>query len=157
MNDHSWLDFVARLRSRDVRFAVIGGHAVNFHGYLRSTEDLDLVFQRNAETEGALLSTLEEFGAYWIGDEIDPNTGVEVTHPITLDYLRNHSLMMLGTTFGYVDLFDFLPGMPDASLEDFFQTTQLSNGCPFASLEWLKRLKRAANRPQDRIDLDHLP
>lgn len=157
MNNHSWRDFVAKLSSAQIRFAVIGGHAVNFHGYLRATEDLDLVFQRDAESEEALWQTLREFEAYWIGDEIDPSTGLEFTYPITRGYLQTNSLLMLGTTFGYVDLFDFLPGIPDVSVEVLLQDIQLSDGCPYVSLEWLKRLKRASNRPIDQIDLEHLP
>lgn len=156
MSNPSWRDFVTKLSNRNVKFAVIGGHAVNFHGYLRTTEDLDLVFLREQATEDALLQTLEEFNAFWIGDEIDPETGLEVTHPISLDYLRSHSLLMLGTTFGYVDMFDFLPGIPAVSVEVLLQDTQQSEGCPFVSLDWLKRLKRASNRPIDRIDLEHL-
>ena len=58
-------------------------------------------FNAARETEAALLCTLEEFGAYWIGDEIDPGTGLEITYPISMDYLRSHPLLMLGTTFGY--------------------------------------------------------
>lgn len=157
MNMTGWLDFAETLRSRNVRFAIIGGHAVNFHGYLRATEDLDIVFQRSQATEGELYRTLVEFDAFWIGDTLDLITGLEVTHPITLDYLRSHSLLMLGTSFGYIDLFDFLPGLPEASMEEFLQAAVSIRGLPFASLDWLKRLKRASNRPQDRIDLDHLP
>lgn len=74
-----------------------------------------------------------------------------------MDHLRSHPLLMLGTTFGYVDLVDFLPGLPGESFDDFLNEVVTSNGLPFASLEWLKRLKRVSNRPQDRIDLDHLP
>ena len=38
-----------------VPFVIIGGHAVNFHGYVRATEDADLVFQRSSAAEAALL------------------------------------------------------------------------------------------------------
>ncbi len=157
MNHQSWHDFVASLCRANVRFAIIGGHAVNFHGYLRTTEDLDLVFLRDKETEASLLSVLQEFKAFWIGDEIDPSTGLEVTHAVDLEYVRNHSMLMLGTTFGYVDLFDFLPGIPNASVEELLEEIQLGDGCPYASLDWLKRLKRASNRPIDQIDLERLP
>jgi hypothetical protein len=58
---------------------------------------------------------------------------------------------------GYVDLFDFVPGVPEAVIEEFVADAQIHNGRLFASLEWLKRMKQASNRPQDRIDLEHLP
>ena len=157
MSESGLFDFVDRLCARNVPFVIIGGHAVNYHGYLRATEDLDIVYRRSPQSEEALFQTLEEFGAYWIGDEIDPRTGLESTHPVTLEFLREHRLLMLGTAVGYVDLFDFLPGIQQGSLDDFFQTAERSLGRPYASLEWLKRLKQAANRPQDRIDLQRLP
>jgi hypothetical protein len=157
MNSRSWHEFVASLVRANVKFAIIGGHAVNFHGYIRTTEDLDLVFLRDRGTEATLLSTLQEFEAFWIGDEIDPTTGLEETYPVTLEYIQNHSLLMLGTTFGYVDLFDFLPGIPEVSVRVMLQEIELGDGYPYASLEWLKRLKRASNRPIDQIDLEHLP
>ncbi len=155
--DNQLFSVVDRLQAAGVRLVIIGGHAVNFHGYIRATEDIDIVFRRDDLTEQALYETLLEFGAYWIGDEIDPHTGIEETFPVTLDYIRDHHLLLLGTEAGYIDLFDFLPGLPDASMEEFFQAAQLSCGRAFASLDWLKRLKLAANRPQDRIDLEHLP
>jgi hypothetical protein len=151
------LAIVDRLHQRGVPVVIIGGHAVNFHGYIRATEDLDLVFRRDEQTEKVVFNTLAEFGAYWIGDEVDPSTGLEKTFPITLEYVRQHHLLMLGTVAGYLDLFDFLPGLGDASIDDFFQAAQVSQGRPFASLEWLKRLKMTSNRPQDRIDLQNLP
>ncbi|MCA9195278.1 MAG: hypothetical protein KDB03_26085 [Planctomycetales bacterium] len=90
MNNPSWLDFVSRLRLANVKFVIVGGHAVNFHGYLRTTEDLDLIFLREPETESEVLSALVEFNAFWIGDEIDPETGLEIIHPITIEYFRRH-------------------------------------------------------------------
>ena len=44
---------VYRLLSRaGVPFVIIGGHAVVFHGYLRTTEDADLIFDRSPASEG---------------------------------------------------------------------------------------------------------
>lgn len=39
----------AEARSRDLRFLVIGGLAVNFYGYSRDTADLDLLIQRDQQ------------------------------------------------------------------------------------------------------------
>lgn len=150
-------ELVEALSKRGVTYAIIGGHAVNFHGYLRSTEDIDIVFLRNAASEVALYESLAELNAFWIADEVDPATGLEKTSPVTLEYVKTHSLMMLGTRAGYVDLFDFLPGLSQAELGNFFASAVESQGRRFASLAWLKKLKQASNRPQDRIDLEKLP
>ena len=150
-------ELVDNLGKRGVTYAIIGGHAVNFHGYLRSTEDIDIVFLRSASNEIALYESLAELGAYWITDEVDLNTGLEKIEPITLAYVKANALMMLGSRVGFVDIFDFLPGLSQAELDDFFASTVASHGRRFASLAWLRRLKEASNRPQDRIDLEKLP
>ena len=150
-------DLADLLSQRGVTYAIIGGHAVNFYGYLRSTEDIDIVFLRNASSELAVYESLAELGGFWITDETDPNTGLEKTEPVTLEYVRTHHLMMLGTRNGYVDLFDFLPGIDNSQLDDFFASVVVCQGRRFTSLAWLKRLKTAANRPQDQIDLERLP
>ena len=63
------------LRRHGVPFVVIGGHAVNFHGSLRSTEDTDVIWIRSLQAEANLLSALQEIEARFIGTEIDPATG----------------------------------------------------------------------------------
>ena len=151
------LRIVDLLVQRGIQLVIVGGHAVNFHGYLRATEDVDIVFLRTPETERLLLEVLNKVGAYWIGDEIDDETGIEETHAVTLDYIQQNHLMMLGSNVGWIDLFDFIPGMPDESLDDLMTNATVASGRPFASLDWLKRMKQAAGRPQDFVDLDHLP
>jgi hypothetical protein len=37
------------LAAAGIPFVIIGGHAVNFHGYIRTTEDADIVFRRTPE------------------------------------------------------------------------------------------------------------
>ena len=58
------------LASRKVPFVIIGGHAVNYHGYLRATEDTDIVVRKTPDVEQALLTALRQVNAHWIGDEI---------------------------------------------------------------------------------------
>jgi hypothetical protein len=45
------INLLARAR---IDAIVIGGHAVIYHGYLRKTEDIDLIFRRTPETEPLL-------------------------------------------------------------------------------------------------------
>ena len=42
MFDPEHLDFLKLLNQYQVEYMVIGGHAVNFYGYNRSTGDLDV-------------------------------------------------------------------------------------------------------------------
>ena len=145
------------LSSHDVPYVVIGGHAVTFHGFVRATEDTDVVFRRTEETELALADALSEVNACWIDDEIDPDTGIERTHPVSLPYIRGSRLMMLVTDFGFLDLFDYIPGYPSEPVERLFETAIVHGRYQYASLAWLRAMKTSADRPRDRIDLENLP
>ncbi|KAA1260351.1 hypothetical protein LF1_28910 [Rubripirellula obstinata] len=157
MSDLSALAIVDHLLAHQIPLVVIGGHAVNVHGFARATEDVDIVFLRTSESESRLADALSEVNSYWIGNEIDPATGIEKIHSVTADYIRKSRLMMLGTDLGFLDLFDFIPSLPDEPTDNFFATAIERNGRPFASLGWIRRMKSAANRPIDRIDLENLP
>lgn len=145
------------LDKHKVPTVVIGGHAVIVHGHIRATQDIDIVFARTAAVELSLTNALREIDAFWIGKEIDPSTGIEKTYPVDLPYVRGRRLMMVGSKFGYLDLFDYVPGLPDASVTELFQDAIWISGRRFASLAWLRRMKEAAGRPQDLIDLENLP
>jgi hypothetical protein len=140
-----------------VPFVVVGGHAVNFHGFIRATEDTDVLWIRSPAAEAGLLEALEELAAEYIADEIDPATGIERTHPVTAAFVRAQRLMMLCTTAGFLDLFDYVPGHPSVPVSTVWETAEELDGIRFASLEWLRRLKQAAGRPKDLLDLEHLP
>lgn len=140
-----------------VPFVVIGGHAVNVHGVLRATEDTDLLWMRSAEAETRLLAALREIDAASIGNEIDPATGVERLHPVSESFLRTNHLMMLCTKFGFLDLFDYVPGFPHEPVASVWETAVEVDGVRFASLSWVRRMKRAAGRAKDLLDLENLP
>lgn len=140
-----------------VPFVVVGGHAVNVHGYIRATEDTDVLWIRSPEAEAALLQALGEVHAEYIGAEIDPVTKIERTHPVTAAFVRSERLMMLCTTAGFLDLFDYVPGLPDVSVEAIRASAVQVDGVRYASLGWLRKLKQAAGRPKDLIDLENLP
>jgi hypothetical protein len=145
------------LIKHDVPFVIIGGHAVAYHGYVRATEDTDVVFLRSAAAEAALYKALVELNARWIANEIDPLTGVEYTHPVSPEHIRGTHVMMLLTDGGFLDIFDFIPGCPDEPVEQLFGSSHETGGRRFVSLNWLRRMKQSAGRPKDRLDLDNLP
>lgn len=152
--DARLLDVLTR---HGVPFVVIGGHAVNFHGSLRATEDTDLIWIRSLSAEASLLAALRELDAHFIGDDIDPATGIERIHPVTDAYVRTERLMMLCTTAGFLDLFDYVPGLPETPVTSVWETAIDLDGVRFASLDWLRRMKLAAGRPKDLLDLENLP
>jgi hypothetical protein len=145
------------LHFHNVPLVIIGGHAVTFHGYVRATEDMDIVFQRSENAERALLRALTEVNAHWIGDEIDPETGIERIHAVTIQYIQRTHLMMLVTDGGFLDIFDYIPGFPGEAVKELFDSAVEQGSHRYVSLKWLRKMKAAVSRPKDQIDLENLP
>lgn len=156
MTPKSQFDLLRLLQQRGVPFVIIGGHAVAFHGHIRATEDVDVVWLRSPPAEASLLAALQAANAKWISDQIDPATGLEKTVPVSPAYIQATHLMMLVTDYGFLDLFDYLPGCPDGSVQELFDQAVVSQEMRYASRDWLLRMKRAAGRPQDQSDLENL-
>jgi hypothetical protein len=150
------IELLASLARARVPFVIIGGHAVNFHGYVRTTEDTDIVFHRTTDSEAALLQVLQSVGACWISNEKDPKTGLERLIAVTAAYIRAEHLMMLWTDFGFLDIYDFIPGFPGTPVQELFTDSVPLGELRFVSLAWLRRLKVCAGRHKDLDDLEHL-
>ncbi|QOV92066.1 hypothetical protein [Humisphaera borealis] len=139
-----------------VPFTIIGGHAVNFHGYVRATEDADLVWLRTPDSEVRLLAALTELGARYYGTEKDPATGLEKDYAVSLPYIQSMQLMMLWTRDGFVDLFAYVPGLPDVPVQQLIDTSVENNGLRYVTRDWLFKLKRASGRTKDLLDIEQL-
>lgn len=135
---------------------IIGGHAVCFHGHIRTTEDADIVFRRDPASERGLTAALVALGARWVSAATDPATGHERLVPVDLAYVKRQHLMMLVTEKGFLDVFDYIPGFADVPVDTLFADAVSAEGLPFVSLAWLKKIKQAAGRPQDLADLENL-
>jgi len=152
--DFELLDALGR---HGVPFVTVGGHAVYFHGFERLTEDTDVVWLRSPQAEQSLLAALTEVNAQYIGKEIDPATRIERTYPVTLPFIQASHLMMLWTKHGFLDLFDYIPGFPLENVQTLFDSKVEADGIHYASLNWLRKMKKAAGRTKDLLDLENLP
>lgn len=55
-------EFLKLLEKNNVRYMIIGGYAVAFHGYPRFTKDIDIFFLNSEENIEKIIKTLIEFG-----------------------------------------------------------------------------------------------
>ena len=55
-------EFLKLLNKKKVEYLVVGGYAVAFHGYVRATKDLDILFHNSPENIKRLKQVLNEFG-----------------------------------------------------------------------------------------------
>ncbi len=58
----TFVKLLVRLAEGDVRFLVVGGVAVTIQGYVRLTEDLDILLEDNRENIERLLAVLAGYG-----------------------------------------------------------------------------------------------
>jgi hypothetical protein len=142
------------LNANGVRFVVIGGVAVGAHGYVRGTEDLDLVPDPDPENLGRLtevLTKLESTLPTVAERRFDPKTDAGV--------LRRGGNVTTMTCFGGLDVVQRARGVPGYSqlISDAVQSELLGVPVLICSLARLREMKQAQDREQDRADLANLP
>ena len=59
---NDFADFLRLLNERNVRYLVVGGYAVAYHGYPRYTGDLDVFVEASPENAARLVEVYGEFG-----------------------------------------------------------------------------------------------
>lgn len=145
------IPLLRRLTRERIDFIVIGGVAVEIHGYARFTKDLDIVYATNAANLERLGTVLVELGARLRGFEDLPFTP-------DMQTLRRAQMLTLVTPLGSLDLLVDPEG--SARYEEMRERalTVDINGTEIrvVALEDLLSMKRAARRPQDLADVDAL-
>lgn len=147
------------LETAGVRYLVAGGLAVNAHGYLRLTFDVDLVIQLEPSNIAAAFNALASLGyrpvvpvtAAQFADAGQRRRWADEKH---MQVLAFHSDLHRETS---VDIFATEPF-------DFDQEHQaavpgeLAAGLRvrFVTIPTLIAMKEIANRPRDRDDIEHL-
>lgn len=142
------------LQESRVRFVVIGGVAVGAHGYVRGTEDLDLVPDPDPENLGRLTEALRKL------DSTLPTVGERPFDPATdAGVLRRGGNVTAMTRFGELDVVQRARGVPSYTQldEDAVDSELLGVPVRVCSLSRLREMKEAQGREQDRADLANLP
>lgn len=146
------LALLRNLTARNVEFIVIGGVAARAHGSPSITVDLDICYERSPGNLDALAAVLRGIHASLRG--ADPSLPFKIDRR-TLQ-LGDHFTLV--TDAGPLDCLGTPTGTGGFADLDPHAVTLLIEGAPikFASLDDLIRMKRAAGRPKDRIELEIL-
>jgi len=146
-------DEVLRLLNRhEVRYVVIGGLAAILHGSPSVTRDIDICHARDGENLVRLADALREVNARL--------RGAPAGLPFRLDAkaLANGDSFTFTTDIGSLDILATPAGT--GGYDDLMRTAGVLDAFDeqfrVASLEDLIRMKRAAGRPKDRIELEIL-
>jgi len=65
--NNDFREFIAALNENNIRYLVVGGYAVGFHGYPRYTKDLDVWIETSTENAQNLVKALNQFGFGAVG------------------------------------------------------------------------------------------
>ncbi|WP_396212170.1 nucleotidyltransferase [Flavobacterium sp.] len=131
----------------DVKYITIGGFAVNFHGYNRSTGDIDLLLEDSTENRHKLRNAFIEIG---LGD---------IKELETMQFVAGWTEFSLNNGFS-LDLMTSIKGLENKPFDELFEvaneTTIDGVSIKFIDYENLIIAKKATNRPKDILDIEEL-
>lgn len=137
-------EFLKLLNAKKIKYLVIGGYAVSYHGYPRATKDLDVFVASDPENAKKLVAVLREFG--FSSSDLSPELFLQDkivrmgVPPIRLELTTNIS----GVSF------DECYASRVVAVLDGIRVSLIS-------LAKLKKNKKASGRHKDLDDLEHLP
>jgi hypothetical protein len=138
------IDLLREFSARDVRYLVVGAHALGYWGLPRATGDFDLLIEPTNENAARVFEALEAFGA--------PLFDLTVT-----DLATPGVVFQIGVPPYRIDLLTRISGV---SFEEAWSGRAVAEldglSMPVLGREALIRNKRASGRPKDLVDLQML-
>ncbi len=146
------------LRDAEVEFVLVGGFAVQLHGFVRSTIDLDIVLAMDDINLGRFIDVAKKFG-------------LAPVIPVPIEALKNAAQIdqwhrekgMLAFALrepqaggSVIDVLVRPEVTFDTLKKDAVVAQLFGRAVMVASIDHLLVMKRAANRPKDRLDIDAL-
>lgn len=138
-------DFLKLLNSYDVRYLLVGGYAVGYHGYPRATGDMDIWIEISESNSKKVTSAFRDFGMPT--EAISENLFLEKNKvirigvpPVRLEVITSASGVNFDKCYSNREIFE-IDGIP----------------INIISLEDLKKNKSSAGRHKDLEDIEHLP
>jgi hypothetical protein len=137
-------EFVELLNSRKIRFLLVGGHAVAYHGFPRFTGDVDFFIDPSPENAALVASVVGEFGFAHLGLK-------------EADFRGPETVVQLGRAPNRIDILTSLTAVSFAEAWQSRVETKL-DGLPVWVIgkDQLLRNKLASGRPQDLADAERL-
>ena len=137
-------EFLELLNVNKVKYLVVGGYAVAFHGHPRYTKDIDVWIELSPDNANYILNALKEFGFGSLGLKPD-------------DFLESDQIIQLGYPPNRIDI---LTTLKNLKFEDCYKTkveVEIQGlHIDFIDIENLKKNKRATGRLQDLADAENL-
>ena len=143
--------FLKILGKHSVRYLIVGGVAVIYHGYPRYTGDIDIFYDRDTENAKRVFNALEEF---WEGDIPAIKSYSELEEPGVI--------IQFGQPPNRIDLINQIDGVTFAQAWKNLITERIGHFSEkpvttyIINKELLITNKQACTRPKDKDDLEKL-
>jgi predicted nucleotidyltransferase len=142
-----------RLSEAGVEFVLVGGLAVNAWGVVRGTKDVDVVIAPDPTNLKRIAKVAVEVHGHVQTGESFLSTPFSIAAQ-----LASGERVAIETEFGLLDVVQGLDGVPsyDELRSSAIETEILDVKVAVCSIDDLRRMKRAAGRPRDSVDLEDL-
>jgi hypothetical protein len=138
-------EFLKLFNEKRVEYLLIGGYAVGYYGYVRSTADINVWVAPNLENAERCLSAIREFG--FVAADLNAEL-----------LLKPTNITRMGTPPFRIEVLTSISGV---SFEECYSERVIDDldgvEVSLISLEHLKLNKKASGRLKDLTDLEHLP
>lgn len=144
--DESLLRFWKSLNQNNVIYIMVGGFAVNMHGFSRSTNDIDIWLKDTKANRENFGNTMIEFGYEGLSwDEIQFVPG-------WFDFKIGPGIQL--------DIMTAMKGLNETGFDEAYSLANIAiiedRLVPFLHINQLIANKKAVNRPKDQIDVIEL-
>ena len=138
-------EFLKLLNEKNVRYLLIGGYAVGYHGYPRATNDMDVWIAIHPDNAQRIVDVLKEFG--FDLPELTPDL-----------FLKENKIIRMGNPPMRLEISTGISGVEfddcyASKIVDTLDGVEVN----IIDLPHLKINKKAAGRLKDLADLENLP
>ena len=138
-------EFLRLLNDAEVEYLLIGGYAVGYHGYPRTTADMDVWVAISADNASKLVGVFRRFGME------DPRLTADL-------FLQRGKIIRMGAPPMRIEVLTEIDGVSFAECFAAREVATLDGQkVNLISLPHLRRNKQASGRHKDLDDLEHLP
>jgi len=137
--------FLESLNAANVDYMIVGGYAVNLHGYVRNTGDLDVWIADDPTNANRIVEALIAFGF----DVLDVKPDM---------FIGENQIVQMGNEPEKIEIITSIDGVTWAEASRNIQTIEVDGiATRVISFDDLKKNKRASGRLRDQEDLKKLP
>ena len=138
-------EFLKLLKEHDVRYLLIGGYAVGYHGYARATADMDIWIAIHPDNAQKIVAVLKTFG--FDHPDLKPEL-----------FLQEKKIIRMGVPPVRLEITTSISGV---EFDECYQARIVGEldevEVNLIDLENLKKNKKASGRAKDFADLEKLP